>query len=138
MVEPGQSLYERFCGGREDAIEPLVDAFYGKVLSDPMLQPFFVNSDMTKLKRGQKRFFIFAFGGPGKYSPRLMYYTHSRVRSLGSGINEKHFDRVFQHLVKTFKQFNIPQEDIDEVSQKILSVKADVLGLRKPVKKSKL
>eukprot|EP00483_Globobulimina_turgida_P000490 UN00490 len=133
--EAKKSLYERYFGSNEAALDVVVDAFYGKILSDSLLQPFFVNSDMAKLRRGQKRFLMFAFGGPGKYSSRVMYYAHTRVRNTGNGINEKYFNRVVEHLVKTLKQFKIAQEDIDEVGQKLLTVKDDVLGIRKPVRK---
>ena len=59
------SLFERL--GGVPAIKAAVDAFYIRVLADPVLKPFFKDTNMRWLKGRQNAFFIQATGGPQVY-----------------------------------------------------------------------
>jgi truncated hemoglobin YjbI len=60
-MEPTPSLYQRL--GGEAGVKKLLVAFYGNVLADPTLKPFFVDVSMDKLLRMQEEFFGAALDG---------------------------------------------------------------------------
>ncbi|TLS38955.1 globin [Pseudalkalibacillus caeni] len=53
--------------GGERSLQQLVEAFYPKVYSDPLLSPLF-NGDMNEIMRKQKMFLTQLLGGPPLYS----------------------------------------------------------------------
>jgi hemoglobin len=68
------SLYDEI-GGR-DAVNAAVDLFYTKVFADPLLEPFFANTDRAKQIGKQKMFLTYVFGGAPHYSGRSMREAH--------------------------------------------------------------
>ena len=118
------SLYERI--GGEKAVSAAVDIFYGKVINDPTLAPFFDGIELARQKRMQASFLTFAFGGPNKYSGRAMRAAHSRPVAMG--LNERHFDKVAEHLQRTLLELSVPYELIQEVMTIAASTKNDVLN----------
>ena len=124
MVEENQTLYERL--GGEAAVDAAVDRFYGKVLSDSSISPFFDGLDMKRQARKQKAFLTVAFGGPNRYSDRAMGAAHAKARE--SGLNDSHFDAVVGHLAATLRELGVGEADIQEVGAVAESVRSDVLG----------
>src|ERR1700750_1152744 len=49
MVEAPQTLYHAL--GEDVGIRSVVDDFYGRVLADPQLSPYFASVDMTAVRR---------------------------------------------------------------------------------------
>lgn len=87
-----QTLYERIGGAA--AVDQLVDRFYGRVLADPELLPFFANTSVDQLKRMQKEFFAVALNGPVSTSDVDLARIHQ-----GLGITRKHLTRFVNHLI---------------------------------------
>ena len=65
MSEQTQTVYEAL--GAEIGIRKAVDEFYARVVADPELQPFFVDVDLTTLRRHQVDMLSAATGGPRQY-----------------------------------------------------------------------
>jgi hemoglobin len=60
-MDPSPTPYERL--GGEAGGKKLLLAFYGKVLAEPSLKPFFIEASMDKLLRMQEEFFGAALDG---------------------------------------------------------------------------
>lgn len=77
MGQEFKTLYEEI--GGHSTIEKLVDAFYPRVYSDPVLSPLF-EGDMEEIKRKQRMFLTQFLGGPPLYSrefgPPAMKHRH--------------------------------------------------------------
>lgn len=69
-----QTLYERL--GAEN-LQSLVENFYNKVFTDPILQPLF-KTDKELIKKKQFMFLTQFLGGPDLYSQE---YGHPRLRA---------------------------------------------------------
>lgn len=69
------TLFERI--GGEDAVNATVERFYVNLLSNELTKPFFVTTDIDKLRNHQKRFLTYAFGGPSKYTGRYFIFLFS-------------------------------------------------------------
>lgn len=119
------SLYERLGGAA--AVDAAVELFYGKVLADPLLRPFFDGVDMKRQRAQQKAFLTFAFGGPNKYTGGDMRKAHAHL--VKRGLGEAHFAAVAGHLQATLRGLKVAQPMIDEVMAIAASTHDDVLGL---------
>ena len=118
------ALYEKI--GGEKAVDAAVDIFYTKVINDPALSPFFDGIAMDRQKKMQKAFLTVAFGGPNNYSGRGMRAAHARPVAIG--LNEKHFNKVAEHLQKTLLELNVPYDLIQEAMNIAASTKNEVLN----------
>jgi hemoglobin len=87
-----QSLYERIGGAA--AVDQLVDDFYGRVLADAELRPFFRDASVDQLKRMQKEFFAAALDWPVITSDIDLAGIHQ-----GLGITRKYLTRFVNHLI---------------------------------------
>jgi hemoglobin len=118
------TLFEKL--GGQPAVDAAVEIFYRKVLSDPLLAPYFELIDMDAQIAKQKAFLTMAFGGPANYSGKDLRAGHAHLVKLGVG--DAHFDAVVGHLAATLKELNVPDELIGEVAAIAASVRADVLN----------
>ncbi|OUR68295.1 group 1 truncated hemoglobin [Bermanella sp. 47_1433_sub80_T6] len=118
------SLFENI--GGENAVTAAVDIFYSKIINDTALAPFFDGMDLDRQKRMQRSFLTVAFGGPNKYSGRGMRAAHSRPVAIG--LEERHFNKVAEHLQKTLIELSVPHNLIQEVMAIAGSTKGDVLN----------
>ncbi|WP_304442315.1 group 1 truncated hemoglobin [Saccharomonospora sp. CUA-673] len=91
------SIYEQI--GGQDALIAVVDDFYDRVLNDTQLAPFFLGTNMPRLKGMQIEFFAQALGGPEEYSGRSMKDVHR-----GRGITGEHFDLVAKYLTEALQR----------------------------------
>ncbi len=119
------TLYEK--NGGEKAVEAAVDIFYGKVINDQSLTPFFDGMSLDSQRNMQKSFLTVAFGGPNKYTGRGMRAAHARP--VSQGLNESHFDKVAGHLQQTLIDLAVPHDLIQEAMGIAASTKNDVLDL---------
>lgn len=124
MVAQPLSLYDRLGGA--DAVDAAVDIFYGKVLADPILQPFFSDTNMARQRAMQKAFLTVAFGGPSAYTGRSMRAAHGKA--VEQGLGDRHFDAVVTHLGTTLTELGVPHDLIKAVADVAESVRTDVLG----------
>ena len=118
------SLYEKFGGPK--VLDQAVSAFYEKILADPLLVPFFKDTNMRRMRAMQKGFLAMALGGPVIYSGRDLNSAHVRLRE--QGLNEEHVDRVGSLLLETLRELGLEDEDLSPVRDLIKSSKRDILA----------
>jgi hemoglobin len=118
------SLYERL--GGEAAITATVGMFYDRIMSDPLLTPFFEDLEMDKQINKQIAFMTMAFGGPHEYTGRDLRTAHARL--INRGLGEQHFAAVAGHLQGTLETLSVPKALIGEVMTLVGSTKAEVLN----------
>ena len=118
------SLYQRV--GGEAAIMAAATLLYEKVLADPELAPFFGKLDMDQQVRKQVAFLSWAFGGPERYSFRSLGPAHARLRD--SGLSDRHFDRVAEHLAVTLRSLGVEEMLVEEALRIVEGTRAEVLG----------
>jgi hemoglobin len=116
-----RSLYDRIGGG--EAVERFLDAFYGRVLGDPELSPFFENTSMDRLRNMQREFFGAALDGPIRYSGRSLVEVHA-----GRGIEVRHFARFVEHLLETLKDQGVDEDDVYEVIARVNTYVDQITG----------
>ena len=121
MNEASDSLFERLGGAT--GVSRLVDDFYGRVLGDPELRPFFAGVPLDKLLRMQKEFFGAALGGPADYSGQDLARVH-----FGRGITRTHLTRFVEHLLATMQVHDIDSHSADQVVQRIARYSHDIVG----------
>jgi len=85
------TLYEKL-GGAE-AISAVVSKFYDFMLEDPVVKPFFSNTDMKKQRQSQSNFITLVTGGPNNYTGADMKAAHAKFK-----IGKKEFDATWKHL----------------------------------------
>lgn len=117
----GASLYERL--GGERAIADLVDAFYLRVLADPLLAPFFEGIEEGRLRRMQREFFAAALGGPIGYTGRPLRTIHAPL-----GIRTRHLARFLDHLTATLSDREISERDSYDIYTRIHLYADEITG----------
>lgn len=121
MPNGSSTLYERL--GGERAIEGLIQDFYRRVLLDPLLAPFFENSEPERLHRMQREFFAAALGGPLRYTGRPLNVVHA-----GLGIRTHHLARFLEHLTATLADREISERDRYDIYSRIHKFADDITG----------
>jgi methyl-accepting chemotaxis protein len=116
------TLFERIGGA--GAVEATVDRFYGKVLADPFVSPFFEGIPMPRQQRMLASFVAAAFGGPDPYEGRDVIEVHR-----GLGITPAHMDAVLGHLVATLTELGVPQELIDEAASLVAPLAGQIAAV---------
>jgi hemoglobin len=123
-MEATQSLYEQL--GGDAMVAKTVTRFYGRVVADPLLRPFFEGMDMRRMEAMQKAFLTTAFGGPNAYSGRDMRRAHERLVQRGMG--DAHFDAVVKHLDSTLAELEVNKTLRDWARALTESLRKDILG----------
>ena len=119
-AEAPVSDYQRIGGGR--AVSAVVDRFYESVLADPQLAPFFVDTDLNRLKRHQVLLISQVMGGPADYDGQSLREAHS-----GMDINSAHFGRVVTHLVAALEEASVPDDVIGRLGAQLGEAEKDVV-----------
>lgn len=123
----GLSLYERI-GGNE-AIEVAVDRFYRKILMDNSIKHFFDDINMCEQLRKQQNFLKMAFGGfdqNNSFTDDQLRSGHQRL--VVQGMNDKHFDRVMQHLQATLEELDVPANEISKMMEVLETTRDTILN----------
>ncbi|MCA9472443.1 MAG: methyl-accepting chemotaxis protein [Nitrospirales bacterium] len=123
------SIFEQI--GGSESVTAAVSALYQRVLADPMLQPFFVNVDVSTLKAKQVLFFTQALGGPAVYKGPPMKPAHAHL-----SITQHHFDRVAEHLVETLNSLNVSSELIDQIVALVGPLASDIVNTINPIQEN--
>ncbi|MBA2473411.1 MAG: group 1 truncated hemoglobin [Pseudonocardiales bacterium] len=108
--------------GGAPSVNVAVDKFYGRVLDDPELAPFFAGVDVDKLKAHQRSFIAAAIGGPKIYRGRDMASAHANL-----GITDSDFDAVVGHLVATLNELGVPAETIGDIGSALVPLRAEIV-----------
>ncbi|MCA8956311.1 MAG: group 1 truncated hemoglobin [Planctomycetes bacterium] len=115
------SMYQKI--GGHSAVQAVVDDFYGRVLGDPELAPFFTNTDMARQRRHQVAFVAMALGGPRDYTGKGMREAHR-----GRGIEDRHFGLVAGHLKDALEAAGVGPEDVATILSVVGGLQAEVVG----------
>lgn len=115
------TIYEQM--GGESALKLAVDQFYGRVLADHTLAPFFESTDLGKLKMHQFNFLSQVTGGPRKYAGATMRRAHSHLQ-----IEQRHFNAVAGHLVATLEALGVRAEIIGEIVAALTPLASEIVN----------
>jgi len=115
------TLYERL--GEREGIRAVVDDFYDRLLADEDLGPFFEDADMELLRRTQTDFLCEAAGGPETYDAAPVREAH-----LHLPFTPEHIQRAVALLEESLDEFDVPDEDADEVVGAIAAFEEDLLA----------
>lgn len=120
-MEQQPSLFTRI-GGNE-AIAPLVDEFYLRIMGDEELAPFFEKSSMEHIRGMQREFLTVALGGDPVYQGRPLAHVHH-----GRGIKPHHFNLFIKHLGEVLRDHGIAGEEMNEVITHINTYVDEIVG----------
>ena len=107
--------------GGYEALEVVVNDFYGRVLADEELAGFFSGTNMARLKGRQVEFFAAALGGPDPYTGAPMREVHQ-----GRGITMHHFTLVAEHLAASLTAAGVPSATVDQILAAIAPLRAEI------------
>lgn len=114
------TLYEQL--GGHAAIVDLADALYDRVLSDPVVAPYFEGVNTTRLRAHQAAFLTVALGGPGTWTHRPLDAAHR-----DHGITNVAFDRVVYHLRAILRELVVPPAQQREILALIETTRKDIV-----------
>lgn len=112
--------------GGQEAIDAALEHFYGRVLADPAMRPYFDDVDVERVKSMQRVFLAMAFGGPAEYQGRDLRTAHQRARE--KGLDEDHFERFLGHFRATLVDLGVPAADIERAMDVAYGARDEVLG----------
>jgi len=115
------SLYDRL--GGEAAIAAITKDFYGRVMNDSELKPFFEHSSIEKQLEMQNQFLSQAFGGTTAYTGKPLAHAHH-----GRGISTKYFAKFVQYFLETLRDCGVSNEDADEVISRLNALSNEITG----------
>lgn len=123
---PQPNLYERL--GGINAISAVVDQFLANVVGDNVINarfaPTVADPFRTQLLRNNLIDQICAgAGGPCQYKGKTMLEAHT-----GMQITEVEFNALVGDLVAALNQFNVPQQEKDELLAILGPMKDDIVG----------
>ena len=121
-----ESLYKRL--GGYDAIAAVTDDFIGRLVTNKDLSRFFVglsDDSKTKVRQHIVDFLCNKSGGPCAYTGRTMKDTHKGLK-----ITESDWNISAGLLAETFKKFNVPKKETDEVFAFVTSLKKDIVEVK--------
>lgn len=115
-----QSAFDRI--GGYNGVEAVVSDFYDRALDDPVLKPYFQDTDIEQLYSHQVQFISVVAGGPVDYDGEDMETAHE-----GMGITEDAFSRVATHLETALYENDVPEDDIEAILEEVVELKDDVI-----------
>jgi hemoglobin len=115
------TLYERL--GGYDGIRAVVDDFYDRLVADEDLGPFFEEADLDRLRETQTAFLCEAAGGPETYDAEPVRSAHLHVP-----FTPAHIQRAIDHLYASLDEFDVPEEDAEQVVQAVAKYRDDLLA----------
>lgn len=121
-----ESLYKRL--GGYDAIAAVTDDFLGRLVTNKDLSRFFIglsDDSKTKVRQHVVDFLCNKSGGPCAYIGRTMKDTHKGLK-----ITENDWNTAASLLGETFKKFNVPKKETDEVFALVTSLKNDIVEMK--------
>ena len=120
-MDPNQTLYDRIGGA--DGVRTLVRDFYDRVLEDKELQPFFLETPMSKLRSMQFELFSAALGGPIEYTGQPLHLVH-----FGRGIGKQHLAIFLDHLLATLGEINLDEHDVHDIISRLNTYADQITG----------
>ena len=121
MSEGHGTLFDRL--GGEEGLAGITRRFYGRVLSDPELAPFFATTSMDKQQRMQTEFLSAVLDGPVHYSGISLRDAHQK-----RGIESRHFHGFLAHLVAAMESAGLDDRDLRDVIERVETYHDEVVG----------
>jgi len=116
-----QSLFDRLGGAK--GVAAVVDDMYRRILADPELAAFFVNTDMQRLQRMQYHFMASALDGPVHYSGAELNAIHK-----GRGITGHHFAKFCGHFADAIESHGASKHEIDQALGRLATYHGKITG----------
>jgi hemoglobin len=108
MTDPKIPTVYEWAGGAP-AFERLCDAFYQRVLADPLLSPIFASMPPDHPQH-VAAWLTEVFGGPTTYTDELGGYPHMRAKHLNLGLREEQRARWVQLMAQSADQAGLPAD----------------------------
>ena len=118
------SLFERI--GGQKAISAAVTLFYGKIMADDSLTPFFADVDLDSQINKQIKFMTIALGGPSGFKAADLAKVHAPA--ISKGLNDQHFDAVAKYFEETLTELGVESNLVQEAIDIVASTRDAVLG----------
>ena len=103
-----RTLFERYGGFA--TVSKIVLSFYGRVLDDDILAPYFDDVDMRRLIDHQTKFVSQVMGGPATYTNESLRQLHAHL-----AITDEAFDVMIDVMEETLEDFDFADSDLDAV-----------------------
>jgi hemoglobin len=116
-----RSIFERYGGFA--IISRIVSSFYDKMLSSPLISPYFAKTDMKRLIDHQTKFISSLLGGPASYTVEHIERVHAHL-----GITEEAFKESMMLMTETLEDHNFEGDDIQTVEDEMMSYKNFVVN----------
>jgi hemoglobin len=104
-------LYELIGGKR--TVWAATEAFYRRVLADPILSGFFRSTDIPHLVARQSMFLSMLLGGRVVYTGKDIAAAHAQARE--QGLNGAHFDGFLKHFREALNEVGVQADKVEEV-----------------------
>jgi hemoglobin len=110
------SLYDRL--GGDSVVSMAVDVFCQKIFNDPNLEHFFSSINIESHSAKLRIFIQYALGGIANYNSKNIAKAHENVVK-DQGLDDSHFDFFIMHLINTFQEIGLHDNDIQEMQKSI-------------------
>lgn len=113
--------------GGEQKLAELMSLFFGRLLNDPELKPFYSNFEPTKLKDSYSRYFLWMFEGSNRYSGKDLRLAHQSF-----DLTDRHFYLYKKHLSECMMACKYDAKIIEEAVHKLEKQRTAVLNSQTP------
>lgn len=123
-AQSSSAVFEKI--GGELGVDAAIDILIGKIMADPRLRPFLL-ADASTLSHHAKAFMTQALGGPNSYHGPSLPDLRAALLKHGD-LDDGHFIAVAAHLSDTLSQMSMPTELIDDVMERLESIRDAAMG----------
>lgn len=117
-----ETLFDRVGGA--GFVQGLIDEFYGRILNDPELRPYFDGVSVEHLKLMQAEFFSAALEGPTTRTDFELAKIHKPLE-----ITRRHLTRFVDHLIELLSAHKaIDQKDAMAIVFRIAIYSDQIIG----------
>ena len=114
------SYYDQLGGA--PTVKEAVDRFYGLVLDDVELAPYFTGVDVAQLKARQVKLLSHVLGGPNEYGGRDLAAAHGE-----RGITRAHYDKVGGYLTGVLTTMGAREDIVAAVGETLAGVQPQIV-----------
>ena len=114
------TIYQELGGA--DAVRTAVSVFYGRVLDDPTLAPWFEGIDLGRLRSHQRAFLAMALDGPELFVGRDLSDAHA-----GMEITDEAFSTIIEHLIGVLRDLDLDEQAITIVGERLQRLRPQIV-----------